>query len=1361
VLFNSQEEKMTRKNFTLHILVTLGLVLSLIGSTMAVPAQAAPMRASVITFTGEELLGKPTDDSITINIVPASTIEYHYQYGTSPGVYTGQTSNVTATGGQPHEVVITGLTANTQYYYRMRYHAPGDAMDDWVERDEHTFHTQRAPGSTFKFTIVADSHAYYNTEYHNTMENVRDDEPDFHFDLGDTFMTDNDTSQSVVNTEYLAQRGGDYMDLVGHSSPIFLASGNHENEEGWNFDDTPFSIALASVKARKLYYPTPITDGFYSGNDDLLTDLDPATYGDQYRENYYAWTWGDALFVVFDPYHYTMVNPYGASAGEGSDDPASGDGWNWTLGETQYNWFKNVLETSDAKYKFVFAHHVVGGMPSYLYVRGGAEAVPYYEWGGDNWSGTWEFDTERSGWDTPIHQLMVENGVSAFFHGHDHQYAYEVRDDIVYQCLPRPTTGMDFNYYSESDPYTIKVLSSPGHLRVTVSPTEATVEYIRTSSGTSNYTYTIEPNQASTDPTITITGVPLAEFSSEPGTPSAEQSYTVSGSNLTDDITITAPTDFEISTTSGSGFGSPLTLTQSDGSVAATDIYVRFNRADEGTSSDDIAHTSSGATQQDVAVSGTASTAIPGEVTVDGAVSSGTDDGVSSISFAHTTGSGENRLLLVGVSWNSGSNERDITSVIFNDGTTDYPLSEVFNQQASANPRNAAIYSLLNPPSGEAGTVTVTFDDAVSNGIVAGAVNFAGVDQTTPLGTAAGADGSSSDAPTVTLTGLNGDELVFDTVFQGGSDDSQTLTPGADQTEQWTGFAGNTRGSASTEEATGSEVTMSWTAASSSIWAIAAVPINPAPAGTTYELTMASDGNGTTDPAIGVHTYAENTVVSLSATPNSGYVFDSWTGDADCADGSVTMDADKSCTATFVGAPPVGEVTVDGAVSSETDDGVSSISVSHTTGTGTNRLMVVGVSANSYNNARSIESVTFNYDTTELPLTQVGEVENEAGRLAAIYGLVNPPSGQAGTVEVTFSDTVNYGIVAGVANFAGVNQSDPFDDFVSAVGTEATAINVDVPADLNDLVFDTMFLGAATLPSLTADASQTELWNATVDRVRGVASTEQATTTPTPMSWTASGGSTSYYWAIGAVPINPAAAGPTHDLTIAVSPSEGGTTDPAVGVHTYVEGAVVDITATPATGYEFDHWSGDCTGTGACQVTMDADKAVTAHFDLLPPLYTLTMAVDPSGGGTTTPAVGDHTYEEDELVAISATPAVGYEFDHWSGDVANPNEPSTTVTMDGDKTVTAHFVPESGILGDVNGDEVVNSTDALVILSCDVGIDTSGFCPMNCGDVNADELVNSTDALIILSYDVGMTVPYPVGQPGCPASVTPCPGCAP
>ena len=95
------------------------------------------------------------------------------------------------------------------------------------------------------------------------------------------------------------------------------------------------------------------------------------------------------------------------------------------------------------------------------------------------------------------------------------------------------------------------------------------------------------------------------------------------------------------------------------------------------------------------------------------------------------------------------------------------------------------------------------------------------------------------------------------------------------------------------------------------------------------------------------------------------------------------------------------------------------------------------------------------------------------------------------------------------------------------------------------------------------------------------------------MSWTKTGTTTP--WVIAAVPINPVAAGTTYDLTIYTTPDGGGTTDPSGSftgtVHPYGENAEVDITATPATGYEFVNWTGDCTGTdpAVCQVTMDAE----------------------------------------------------------------------------------------------------------------------------------------------------------------------------
>ena len=109
---------------------------------------------------------------------------------------------------------------------------------------------------------------------------------------------------------------------------------------------------------------------------------------------------------------------------------------------------------------------------------------------------------------------------------------------------------------------------------------------------------------APTTPYILTSGT-LSEFSSSRNVPSTEQSYTVSGGNLTGNIVITAPADFLISTTSGSGFGPTVNLTPIGGTVSSTPIYVQFLRSTLGTSTGNITHTSAGATTRNVAVSGT------------------------------------------------------------------------------------------------------------------------------------------------------------------------------------------------------------------------------------------------------------------------------------------------------------------------------------------------------------------------------------------------------------------------------------------------------------------------------------------------------------------------------------------------------------------------------------------------------------------------------------------------------------------------------------------------------------------------------------------------------------------------------------
>lgn len=105
-------------------------------------------------------------------------------------------------------------------------------------------------------------------------------------------------------------------------------------------------------------------------------------------------------------------------------------------------------------------------------------------------------------------------------------------------------------------------------------------------------------------PIITVTGGPLNFGNVVVGSISDEQNYTVSGINMTDNLVINAPTDFQISTTSGSGFGSSVTLTPSSGTVSTTTIYVRFAPSSVGQKDVAITHDSTGADTQYVEVLG-------------------------------------------------------------------------------------------------------------------------------------------------------------------------------------------------------------------------------------------------------------------------------------------------------------------------------------------------------------------------------------------------------------------------------------------------------------------------------------------------------------------------------------------------------------------------------------------------------------------------------------------------------------------------------------------------------------------------------------------------------------------------------------
>ena len=411
------------------------------------------------------VLGRPTRDSITLNLLSARTLELVVAYGVEGEPRWQEAPPLRLSAGEPREILLSGLKPDTAHRYQLRWREPGQAS--FEAGSVQYFHTARAQGRTFSFELQGDSHPERRHQfdpalYAQTLRAAAADRPDFYLTLGDDFSVDTLKTLNAASVEgrYLLQRP--FLALVGQTAPLFLVNGNHEQAAAANLDGTANNVAVWAQTARNRYFPQPAPDDFYSG------DTEPVPHIGLLRD-YYAWTWGDALFVVIDPYWHS---PQPVDNALGSRDKAGRDLWNNTLGDAQYRWLRQTLESSMARFKFVFAHHVLGTG------RGGAKMARLYEWGGEDPRGRSQFAQRRPGWPEPVHALMVRTGVSIFFQGHDHVFAREIVDGVVYQTVPEPADPQHTLYFPEA--YEGALLQpNSGRLRVRVSTDRASVTYIR------------------------------------------------------------------------------------------------------------------------------------------------------------------------------------------------------------------------------------------------------------------------------------------------------------------------------------------------------------------------------------------------------------------------------------------------------------------------------------------------------------------------------------------------------------------------------------------------------------------------------------------------------------------------------------------------------------------------------------------------------------------------------------------------------------------------------------------------------------------------------------------------------------------
>lgn len=567
-------------------LCAIGAVLFVV---LAVPAVVLAQGRGRSSAGGPEsefsaLVGSPTDRTAVISLLSAKSKQARIEYGSSASSLTKKTEPIELVAGEPKHVEIAGLSPDTQVFYRVSLRGAGEA--DWRSQPVASFRTARARGQTFTFTVQGDSHPerpgrMYDAElYIRALSNVASDKPDFHFMMGDDFSIERiiesgppqgDKTRNAVNAVYASQRS--FLGIVGKGTPLMLVNGNHEQAAKYLLDGSANNFAVFAGKARTTYFPLPAPDKFYTGN------TKPVEHVGLLRD-YYAWEWGDALFVVIDPYWHSDVavdNEAGVKApqrdaGRGGADAQPGENnrdakrrarennaggeqgaqptgrqgkgnrdlWQITLGDDQYQWLTKTLTESKAKFKFVFSHHVSGTG------RGGVEVAPYYEWGGQDRRGGGgggggrnrqgaasdaqaapadsavptpqarglaRFFQLRPTWDKPIHDLMRDTGVTIFFQGHDHLYARQELDGVIYQSCPNPADPT-FTAFNREAYKSGEIFANSGHLRITVNAagekkagggdsSTCTVEYVRAArpgdeaehgkNGSIVHSYTVKP----------------------------------------------------------------------------------------------------------------------------------------------------------------------------------------------------------------------------------------------------------------------------------------------------------------------------------------------------------------------------------------------------------------------------------------------------------------------------------------------------------------------------------------------------------------------------------------------------------------------------------------------------------------------------------------------------------------------------------------------------------------------------------------------------------------------------------------------------------------------------------------------------
>jgi hypothetical protein len=434
----------------------------------------------------------------------------------------------------------------------------------------------------------------------------------------------------------------------------------------------------------------------------------------------------------------------------------------------------------------------------------------------------------------------------------------------------------------------------------------------------------------------------------------------------------------------------------------------------------------------------------------------------------------------------------------------------------------------------------------------------------------------------------------------------------------------------------------------------------------TLNLAVTPSGSGTTNPAVGDHTYNAGQNAQVTANAAAGYVFDHWVldnvGVGNANPYSLTMNADHNLTAVFVVTPDL------------FNDGFESGSFSMWTGptvTSGETATVLGVLPHH-------GSYSARFTSNGGGGTERAYITRSIAAPSGLYvrGYFNIASGLP---LQDANDRFNiYALQNGATTIAslGVRRSGTSDlwSLTSNVGTwyasSGPSMNTWYCVEFYALVASSggIFRVWVNGQLIIEQTGLNTAGAGSVNSVRtGLAYVYSITNSVTLYSdcYVFSG---NYVGTEGA-PIQ-------YSLDISVTGS--GTTNPAVGSYSYNAGTTVPVQANAGSGYEFSHWMLNGNNVGNAnpyQVIMNDDHDLTAVFTPIVPPTMYNLLIETRGSGSTNPVPGIHPYEDGTGVSVDAQPTSGYRLDYWllNGTNVGSTDP-LPVTVNQNLNLTAVFV---------------------------------------------------------------------------------------